>query len=115
MQLTMYKNGLNLLGRKQAFVAVGSGNPVSYVQGGDPVVFPGYNSYIDYLISGSVTVSGNYVVSFLPSATGPRATWKAVWAYAPGNTVGGTAGAQVAAAANLSAEVLDVAGFASGT
>lgn len=115
MQLTMYKNGLNLLGRKQQFTAVASGNPASYVQGGDPVSFPGYSSYIDYLISGSVTVSGNYVVLFVPSATGPRATWKAVWAYAPGNAVGGTAGAQIAAGVNLSAEVLDVAGFASGT
>lgn len=115
MLLTMYKDWPNLLGRKQAFVATASGNPTSYVTGGDPVIVPGYSFYIDYMIGGAMTVSGNYVVSFYPSATGPRATWKARWAYAPGNSVSGTAGAEVSSATNLSAEVLDVAGFASGT
>jgi hypothetical protein len=111
----MFPDWPNLLGRKQAFVAKASGNPSSYVTGGDPVTFPGYSSYIDYLISGAMTVSGNYVVTFYPSAVGPRATWKARWAYAPGNASLGTAGAEVTAATNLSAEVLDVSGFASGT
>lgn len=107
MQIKMYPDWPNLLGRKQAFVGTGSG-PASYVAGGDPVTLAGYNSYLDYLISGSVSVSGTYYLRCIPNATGPRATWKAIW-------ISISTGLEPAAATNLSAEVVDIAGFASGT
>lgn len=114
MQIKMFPDWPNLVGRKQAFVGSGVG-PASYVSGGDTVVLTGYNTYIDSITGQSVTVSNNYVLQYQPSIAGPRATWKAKWLYAIGNTVGGTAGNEVTAATNLSGESVVVSGFASGT
>lgn len=107
MQIKMSPDWPNLLGRKQAFVGTGTG-PAAYVTGGDVVTLTGYNSYIDYLISGSVSVSGTYYLRCIPSGAGPRATWKAIW-------IAISTGLEPTAGTNLSAEVVDVAGFASGT
>lgn len=114
MQIKLFPDWPNLVGRKQAFVGSGTG-PASYVSGGDPVTLTGYATYIDAISGNSVSVSNNYVLQFQPSIAGLRATWKAKWLYAIGNTVGGTAGNEVTAATNLSSESVVVSGFASGT
>lgn len=108
MQLTLLKGYPDLMGRRRAFAGYGSG-PSSYASTGDPLILPGYESYID-AVFGGVAVSGNYYVMASPSAAGARPTWTLYWFYANG-AHGGTAGAPVSAATNLSAESVQIGGF----
>jgi hypothetical protein len=77
--------------------------PSSYVTGGDPIVLPGFQNYIDS-IQGDFSTDGTYYLHFINSGAGPRATWKAKWIVSATN-------AEVAAATNLSAESARVSGL----
>jgi hypothetical protein len=110
MILTMVNGYPDYIGYRQAFAGYGTG-PASYVTGGDPVTLQNNRRFIDVLFGGVLSVSKNYYVLAFPSASGERITWSVMWLYAPGNTVGGTANTQVAAAANLSGETVQLGGF----
>lgn len=88
--------------------APATGGPSSYTTGGDPMVLPGFQNYIDSLQGGIITVSGTYILFPVSDGVGPRANWKFKWfTYAP---IAGTL-IEVAAATNLSAEQVQVSGF----
>jgi hypothetical protein len=106
MQIKLFPDWPNLLGRKQAFVGSGIG-PALYVTGGDVVTLTGYNTYIDAL-NDSVSLSGTYNLRAIPSIAGPRAVWKLQW-------IVFATGLEVAANTVLSGESAVVNGFASGT
>lgn len=91
------------MGKRFAFVGSGVG-PTSYSQTTkDPIALPGYQNYIDSM-TGASTVSGTYIVRPIPSAIGPRGTWKLTWIVT-------ATGAEVANAVNLSAEKVVLSGF----
>ncbi len=103
MTLTFLKGYPDLIGKREAFVAAAIG-PTSYLTATkDAVAFPVFQGYID-AINPASTVSGTYLVLFVPSGTGARPTWKAVWYTASGMT-------EVSNAVNLSAEKVQVSGF----
>lgn len=108
MILTMVNGYPDFLGYRQAFCGYGTG-PTSYVTGGDPTTLQNNRRFIDVLFGGMLTVSGNYIVHAVPSASGERVTWSAVWYYA--TSVHGTVGNQVSAATNLSGETVQMGGF----
>jgi hypothetical protein len=65
--------------------------PASYLAAGDPVYNPGANEYINFPFS-TLSLSGNYAVTFFPAATGFNAIragapapsqsgWTALWQY----------------------------------
>ena len=82
MQLVKFLSGYpDLIGRRQAFVGVFQG-PASYtaaagppLTGGDTLIIPGYEKYIDSLTEISIDTSGNYYAVAKPSVAGARATW----------------------------------------
>jgi len=82
MQLVKFLSGYpDLIGRRQAFVGVFSG-PTSYtasatapLTGGDTLVIPGYEKYIDSITEISIDTLGNYFGVAKPSIAGARATW----------------------------------------
>jgi hypothetical protein len=110
MQLTFLHGYPDYIGKRFAFVGYGSG-PASYVNtatfktSGDPVLLPRYDNYIDSLNGDYLSVSGNYLVRFVGSAVGARATWVAHWYPIA------TPGTEVANAVNLSAEQVQFGGF----
>lgn len=106
MQIKLFPDWPNLVGRKQAFVGSGTG-PALYVLGGDVVTLTGYNTYIDAL-NNSTSLSGTYNLRAIPSIAGPRAVWKLQW-------IVFSTGLEVAANTVLSGESAVVSGFASGT
>lgn len=109
MILTMVNGYPDFIGYRQAFCGYGAG-PASYVSGGDPVTLQNNRRFIDVLFGGMLSLSGNYYVLAIPSASGERVTWSAQWFYANG-ALGGTAGAQVSAATVLSGETVQMGGF----
>jgi|SRR5208337_1359773 len=92
----------DLIGRRSAFAGNLPG-PASYVTGGDPVQFAQFNYYID-TIHGTLSVSGNYLLRFLPSGPLPRPTWKAKWIVV-------SSGLEAGPGTNLSAETAIVSGY----
>ncbi len=103
MNLVLLKGYPDKIGRRQAFVGTGIG-PKSYSQTTrDPVLLPQFQNYIDVL-HGGITVSGTYTVQAIPSAAGPRATWKLRW-------IVFATGAEVANAVDLSAESVVLGGL----
>jgi hypothetical protein len=79
--------------------------PKSYATGGDPVTLPGFQNYIDSIEnSAGLSVSGTYIFRAIPSAPGPRATWKLKWYTAAAPQT------EVSAATDLSAETFIVSG-----
>jgi hypothetical protein len=102
MSQIQYQHGEypDLIGRRSCVVGNLAG-PASYVTGGDPVQVGQFNYYIDLLISGALTVSGNYYGRAIPSGPLPRATWKMKWYTAGTDT-------EVSANTNLSAETMIV-------
>ena len=105
MQLTLLKGYPDYVGKRQIFCGSGVG-PTSYVQkasGGDPIVYPPYQNYIDVLFP-AMSLSGTYIVYPYPSAVGARATWALKWVTA-------STGAEVSAAVDLSAEKVQLGGF----
>lgn len=103
MQLTLLKGYPDEIGKRFAFVGFGNG-PKPYVTGGDPVVLPGFQNYIDLLMSGGFAVSGTYYVDAIQVGVGARQVWKLIW------TVSAT-DAEVANGVDLSAEKIQVGGF----
>ena len=78
--------------------------PASYTTGGESLAVSLFKYYIDSVDSGYVvSVSGNYWGTAIPSAVGPRATWKFI-IYAAGGTT------QVTASTDLSAEQFVLSG-----
>lgn len=102
MQLTLLKGYPDMVGRRRIFCGYGNG-PTSYATIGDPVIIPGYETYID-CVQGGNTVSGTYTIDARPSGVGARQTWYLVW------TVAAT-GAAVGAGTNLSAEQVQISAF----
>jgi len=83
-----FTNGYpDYIGYRQAFCGWGNG-PASYVAGGDPTTLQNSRRMIDVLFGGMLSLSGNYIVDAIPSATGERQTWYAVWRYANGGAAG---------------------------
>jgi hypothetical protein len=78
MNLTLLKGYPDFIGKRQAWAGYGNG-PSSYVAGGDPIVLPQYGGYIDAVFGPVYSVSGNYLVTPIPSGAGPRQTWKLKW------------------------------------
>lgn len=103
MQLTMLHGYPDLIGRRSAFCGFGNG-PKSYVTGGDPVTTGQFGYYIDAIEGNGYSVSGTYYTIPIPSAVGPRATWKLKWIVTATNV-------EVAAAVDLSAEKIQVSGL----
>ena len=108
MVLALLQGYPDFVGKRQIFAGSGNG-PASYVTGGDPVTLSNPRLYIDVLMGGVLSVSGNYVVYVVPSGVGERQTWKALWFNA--TAVHGTVGAQATAASNLAAEQVQLGGF----
>lgn len=113
MQLTFLKGYPDFIGKRAVFVGFGTG-PASYTQvtaatapaaatGGDTLILPLPNYYIDAVESGTLTVSGTYYVRAVSSGTGARRTWALMWFVTSTN-------AQVAAAVNLSSESIQIGG-----
>lgn len=103
MQLTLLKGYPDYIGKRFAWCGYGTG-PTSYLQStGDPLAIPRFQNYVDSCFEGT-SVSGTYFVRALPSAGGPRATWKLKWYVT-------STGAEVANAVNLSAETVQLSGF----
>ena len=77
MQLTFLEGYPDYVGKR--FIFAGSGNgPASYLPGGDDIVLPRYNNYID-IIFPARTVGGAYNIVAVPASFGARATWKLLW------------------------------------
>jgi hypothetical protein len=103
MNLNLFKGYPDRIGKRYAFAGQGIG-PKSYNQTTkDPVAINAFQNYIDVL-HGGITVSGTYTVQAMPSAAGPRNTWKLRW-------VVFATGAEVANAVDLSAETVILGGF----
>lgn len=78
-------------GRRAIFVGSGAG-PASYVSGvGDLVTLSLPNYYIDVLLGGVTSVSGNFVVFGDPAGTGTRQSWYLRWFGASTSGGGGSA------------------------
>lgn len=79
MQITLL-DGLypDFIGKRSAFVGVGTG-PASYTTGvGDPVSLNVNPFYIDTMMGGGILdTTGTYFVTFYSKATGTRQTWYA--------------------------------------
>lgn len=107
MQLTLLHGYPDYVGKR--FIICGNGTgPASYVQvtatgGGDPIIIPRYQNYIDILFP-ALTVSRTYLVIPVPVLVGARGTWRLKW------TTQST-GAEVSASTNLSAESVQIGGF----
>lgn len=103
MQLTLLHGYPDLMGKRFGFVGYGNG-PKSYATGGDQVTLPGFQNYIDLLMSGGFAVSKTYYVDAVQAAVGPRQVWRLIW------TVAAT-DAEVGNGVDLSAESIQVGGF----
>ena len=110
MQLTLLKGYPDYVGKRQIFCGNGAG-PASYVQktssptgGGDIITYPPFGNYID-IIFPAMSLSGTYIVYPFQVAIGPRQTWALKWV-----TI--STGTEVSASTNLSAESVQLAGFA---
>ena len=113
MQLVKFFSGYpDLIGRRQAFVGVFQG-PASYsatasatqiTGGGDTLIIPGYEKYIDSISEISIDPTGTYFGIGLPSIAGPRPTWKIFYFNA-------ATGAVITAQTNLSTYNFIVSGF----
>jgi hypothetical protein len=109
MQLTFFPGYPDLMGRKQAFVGFGLGPAVYNSTTGDPIVLPGYETYVDVVLEVPIDPTGTYYGVAQPSFNGPRATW-GIHYFAK------LTGTEVANASTaLAAISFIVSGFASGT
>ena len=107
MQLTLLKGYPDYVGKRQIFCGNGVG-PKSYVQvtatgGGDPIVVPTFQGYIDAIFP-ALSISRTYIVYPVPVAVGPRATWRLKWCTQ-------SSGTEVTAAVDLSGESVQLGGF----
>jgi hypothetical protein len=102
MQLTFLQGYPDYIGKRLAICGYGTG-PALYVTGGDSVVMPRYNNYIDCLFP-ALTVSGTYYVWPILASVGNRPTYKLKWVVA-------STGAEVAANTVLSGESVQIGGF----
>lgn len=103
MNVTLNQGYPDRVGRRYIFCGSAVG-PSSYTTGGESLNIGQFNNYIDAVFP-ALSVSGTYILYGIPSAVGPRATWKAL-------IVTASTGAQVAGSTNLSAEKFVVGGFA---
>ena len=82
MQLNYLKGYPDRIGKRFAWCGYGTG-PKSYVggvTGGDPIMLPSFDNYVDTVeSSGILDLSGLYIVFFYPSLVGPRPTWYGRW------------------------------------
>lgn len=102
MDITLYQGYPDRVGRR--FIWAGYGSPGTYATGGVSIVLPGFELYIDSVdSSGILSLSGNYWGQAIPSAKGPRATWKFIIYSAGGFT-------QVPDKTNLAAETFVLSG-----
>jgi hypothetical protein len=105
MTLTLLPGYPDRIGKRFAWVGYANG-PSSYTTAGNAIALPGFQNYIDIITSsGILTVTGTYYVRAIPSGGGKRPTWKLKWYSAT------TPFAEVTSATDLSAEVIQLAGF----
>jgi hypothetical protein len=103
--ISLFKGYPDYIGKRLAFCGSYTG-PKSYATGGDPIQLPGFQNYIDNIEnSGCLSVSGTYIIRAIPSAAGPRATWKVKWYTAAAPQT------EVSAATDLSAESFVLSGL----
>lgn len=107
MQLTFLKGYPDYVGKRFIWAGYGNG-PSSYVQvtatgGGDPIVLPRFDNYVD-TCGGGISVSRTYLVRAIPVAVGNRPTFRLQWVVI-------STGNEVAAAVNLSTEQVQLYGF----
>lgn len=86
-------------GNRELFVGTGNG-PASYVTGGDSVTFGKSSAKIDVMFGSVYTVSGNYLVTPIPSVGGYPYTWKLRWSPAVTSSSGSAVTAKLGSAAN---------------
>src|SRR5512146_3143911 len=103
MDVTLNQGYPDRVGRRYIFCGSAVG-PSSYTTGGEVLNIGQFNNYIDAVFPAR-SVSGTYILYGVPSAVGPRATWKAF-------IVTASTGAQVGSGTDLSAEKFVVGGFA---
>jgi hypothetical protein len=87
MQLTYLHGYPDRIGKRFAFAGYGNGL-ASYTTGGDLIVLPSYDNYVDAVFGPVYSVSGNYLVTPIPSGYGPRQTWKLKWSPATESDAG---------------------------
>jgi hypothetical protein len=102
VDVTLNQGYPDKVGRRYIFCGSSAG-PTSYTTGGETLNIGQFNNYVDVVFP-ALSVSGTYILYGIPSAIGPRATWKAY-------IVTASTGAQVSALTNLSAEKFVVAGY----
>jgi hypothetical protein len=114
MKLTLFKGYPDYVGKRQIFTGTGAG-PSSYTQktgsgtaaspngGGDVIVYPPFQNYIDNVFP-AMSLSGTYLVYAYPVQLGQRQVWALKWVTA-------STGAEVSASTDLSAENVVLSGF----
>ena len=103
MDITLNQGYPDFVGQRLIWAGYTVG-PSSYTTGGETLNFPLFKNYIDSINGPVWSVSGNYYAVPIPSAVGPRATWKLVIYSAGGFT-------QVTSTTNLSAEKFVISGY----
>jgi hypothetical protein len=78
MQMTFLHGYPDYIGKRFAWAGYGTG-PVSYVggaTGGDPLIFPRFDNYIDTVEStGMLSTDGTYIAFAQSTGVGARQTW----------------------------------------
>ena len=74
MQVTLLKGYPDMVGRRRIFAGYGNGPATTSSTVGDPIIIPGYETYID-IAWGGRSVSGTYYCIAQPSGVGARQTW----------------------------------------
>jgi hypothetical protein len=80
MTLTYLHGYPDRIGKRFAWAGYGAGPAVYNSALGDPITLPGFQNYID-TVNSALSVSGNYLVSAVPSVAGARANWSLFWTY----------------------------------
>jgi hypothetical protein len=101
VQITLNQGYPDRVGRRYIFNGSAVG-PTLYTAGGETLSIGQFNNYIDNVFPAR-SLSGTYIGYGIPSAIGPRATWKFY-------IVTASTGAQ--ASGDLSAEKFVIGGFA---
>lgn len=106
MNLTLLKGYPDRVGKRFTWCGFGTG-PTSYtggITGGDAIVLPVFQGYIDSVEGCGFSVSGNYFCRAQPSAGGARAKWVLRYFTGPNST-------EVTNSTNLSAETFQLSGL----
>jgi hypothetical protein len=102
VNVTLNQGYPDYVGRRYLWAGYANG-PTSYTTGGETLNIGQFQGYIDSVDGGGYSVSGTYYLRPIPSAGGPRATWKV-------KVIVSSTNVEVAALTNLSAEVFQLSG-----